>query len=155
MKPSRTAALHLTALAALLLVGAAAPAFAQATGQPAKPKSASRPATKPAPKAAAQSDYWSVNYEVPREYESSSRTTRVEERTPLSRVPTQSGNGTIGVTTDSALRRGQLFDGRDVPGGVSPNAQKESSFVGLSLNLKSSNNSFPIPAPPTPWNRNE
>jgi hypothetical protein len=155
MKLSRSAALRFPALAALLLLGAAAPALAQATSQPAKPKSASKPAAKPAPKATAQSDYWSVNYEVPREYETSSRTTRVEERTPLSRVPTQSGNGTIGVTTDSAIRRGQLFDGRDVPGGVSPNTQKESSFVGLSLNVKSGNNSFPIPAPPTPWDRNE
>ena len=154
MKPSRSAALRFPALAALLLLGAAGPAFAQPAATPAaKPKPAAKPA--PRPTTTAQSDYWSVNYEVPREYESSSRTTRVEERTPLSRVPTQSGNGTIGVTTDSAIRRGQLFDGRPVPGGVNPNTEKESSFVGLSLNMKSGNNSFPIPAPPTPWNRNE
>jgi hypothetical protein len=151
MKPSRSAALRLPALAALLLLGAAS-ALAQGTGQSAKTKPATKPAAKPA--ATAKSDYWAVNYEVPREYETSSRP-RVEERTPLSRMPTQSGNGTIGVTTDSAIRRGQLFDGRTVPGGVNPNTEKESSFVGLSLNLKSNSNSFPIPAPPTPWNRNE
>jgi len=129
----------------LLLLNGPAPAQT-ATTTPAKPKpAAAKRTTQPAPRNA-KDDYWSVDYTkqtlvgTGRTY--SRETTQLTGE--LGRVPLQSGPGTIGFDTESRVTR-------NVPGGADPYARKDSSFVGLSINVPSDNKSlaFPIlPAPP-------
>jgi hypothetical protein len=113
---------------------------------------------------------WSVNTSLPSEYNGSrprtqraqakpgperSRTTEMttDIHPEFGRIPVQSGQGSIGFTSGSSASSGRFHDGRDVPG-LNPNAQKESSFVGLSMSVSSGSKGLPVPVP-TPWNRHE
>lgn len=136
---------------ALLLVGSAALAQTMAPAKP-KPKPAAT-ARHAAPGASrnANDEYWSVNYAAPARYDTGRTITRnptTEQTGELGRVPLQSGQGTIGFENQSRLNA-------YVPGGADPHTRKESSFVGLSINMPSASKAIALPVLPTPWSRPE
>jgi hypothetical protein len=128
---------------ALLWLGGAA--LAQTTATTAPPKAKPKPAaakrtTPPNPK----NDYWSVDYTQTR-YDTGGtfRRDTTELTGELGRVPLQSGQGTVGFDTTTRVTC-------DVPGGVDPYARKDSSFVGLSINVPSVSKSLTLPILPAP-----
>jgi hypothetical protein len=143
-------------IGALLLAAGGTSAFAQSqpTTKPEKRLNAARPA-KPATTRPAQgaelgrlSDHWTIEQALPNRPRAVERRPAPEAASPLSRVPIQNTPGTIGF--DSREIRGTTFsDGRPVPG-ISQNSYDNSSYVGLSVNVPSLTNAFPIPVPPPP-----
>jgi hypothetical protein len=141
---------------AMMLLGAAAPLWAQTASHP-QNRTAHQAAQKPAKRAApAATDvgYWTANTSLPDEYRTKpgrAESRRQDAGVPteitgeLGRVPVQSGQGSIGFTSQS-VNRAQFSDGRTVPG-LDPNTQSPSSFVGMSLSVRSDNKAFPIPLP--------
>jgi hypothetical protein len=140
---------------------------AQSTAPAAKP--ATSPAAKPAKPAAApvvqygdpaeRNAYWSVNTALPSQYSEPTRTPAKpsadrsrsatgpgDNTRPLGRVPLRDAPGSIGFTAGQSARSGRFEDGREVPG-LNPNTQQESSYVGLSLSVTSTNKRFPVPIP--------
>jgi hypothetical protein len=152
----RKATMHLLGaiVAVTLLVDAAAPASAQTIANPGTRNAAAAKPTKPATKrppanTATQqgTDYWAINTDVGK-YANTSRdipTTRERGRVPLQTAP-----GSVGFTSDS-VKSGQFSDGRAVPG-MDRYTQDPQTYVGLSLSVTSSNNSFPLPGLPMPRN---
>lgn len=145
-----------TTFIAVLIFGG--PAFAQSTPPAPKPKPKPAAQAKPAAPAAqrnANSDYWSLNYTTPTaaptQYDNNGRTiasTRSADVGSPGRVPLRSGGGTVGFENQTRMMQ-------TVPGATDPYARKESSFVGLSVNMQSSNNALTLPVLPTPWARSE
>lgn len=141
-------------IGAILLLDSAAsaqPATTTTNGKP-KPATTAKRAAPAAPRNA-NSDYWSINYAAPTRYDSGRATTATRRETTeltgeLGRVPLQSGQGTIGFDTQSRLNP-------NVPGGADPYTRKESSFVGLSINVPSESKNIALPVLPTPWSRPE
>ena len=145
-------------VAATMLVDGAAPASAQTIANPGTRPAADaksiKPATKRAPANAAAeqgTDYWAINTDVGK-YANTSRdsdrpaaTTRERGRVPLQTAP-----GSVGFTSDT-VKSGQFSDGRAVPG-MDRYTQDPQTYVGLSLSVPSSNNSFPLPGLPMPRN---
>jgi hypothetical protein len=139
------------AVVAMLLADSAAPASAQTVVSPDKRPAAAVKSTKPAPqrapanKAAEQgTDYWAINTDVGK-YANTSRAAdkpAVATREP-GRVPLQTAPGSVGFASQP-MRSGQFSDGRTVPG-LDRYTQDPQSYVGLSLSVTSTNNSFPIP----------
>jgi hypothetical protein len=139
----------------LLFAGSAASAQTASppTAAPkAKPKTAAT-AKHAAPPVSrnAKDDYWSVNYAAPTRYDTGRTVTRnapIEQTGELGRVPMQSGQGTVGFENQSRMMP-------YVPGGTDPSVRKESSFVGLSINMPSESKAIALPVLPTPWSRPE
>jgi hypothetical protein len=128
----------------LLFAGSAASAQTASppTAAPkAKPKTAAT-AKHAAPPVSrnAKDDYWSVNYAAPTRYDTGRTVTR--------NAPMQSGQGTVGFENQSRMMP-------YVPGGTDPSVRKESSFVGLSINMPSESKAIALPVLPTPWSRPE
>jgi hypothetical protein len=136
---------------AMLLTENAAPASAQtlvspanrpaAAAQPAKPARQRAPANKPAEQG---TDYWAINTDVGK-YTNAARANE-KPATPtrdLGRVPLQTAPGSVGFSSQP-VRSGQFSDGRTVPG-LDRYTQDPQSYVGLSVSVTSTNNSFPIP----------
>jgi hypothetical protein len=154
--------------AMVLLLGGSAAALAQPAAKPGQPAAARTATTsttahkppKPAPAArrvaapidtgepGQLSDYWTIERALPgRTREDRGRPAATTSE--LGRVPLQNAPGTLGIASGN-IRGTEFSDGRPVPG-LTQNTRGESSYVGLSLSVPSSNNSFPIPAPPSPW----
>jgi hypothetical protein len=136
-------------IGAALLIGGHAPGLAQTATKPAKP---AVKRTAPASAAAAQSDYWKIEYAMP-EYEGGGRRSAepntVRERTPLDRTRLDNGPGSIGFSSGSGANSTQFSDGRSVPGMERYNQQPNSGYAGMSLSVPTLNNTL-VPAN-TPW----
>ena len=133
---------------ALLCLGSASWAQSDTIATP-KPKP--KPATA-APKRAATAathnanDYWSINYAAPTRYETGRNVTSRETTVltgELGRVPVETGRSTVGFENQSRMMT-------YVPGGADPYARKESSFVGMSLNVKNDSKALALPLLPPP-----
>jgi hypothetical protein len=116
----------------------------------ATPKPKPRPAAaapKRMPVAAGKAnDYWSINYAAPTRYDTG-RTIQSRETTTLSgelgRVPVETGRSSIGFENTSKMSQ-------SVGGGADPYTRKESSFVGLSLNVRNDSKALALPLLPPP-----
>ena len=111
-----------------------------------KPKPAATAPKRPAAAAGTANDYWSINYAAPTRYEAG-RTVTSRETTVLTgelgRVPVETGRSTVGFENQSRMMT-------YVPGGADPYARKESSFVGMSLNVKNDSKALALPLLPPP-----
>jgi opacity protein-like surface antigen len=147
--------------AAVLLAGTVVAAAQTAPAKTVKPATAAKKAAAPASAGQAQSDYWTVKTNLPKQYgaaaarETPARQNNVREYdratgsyTELGRVPLQTGPGTIGFTSQST-KSGALSDGTVLPGHQAY-TQRDDSYTGMSLTVPSSNKSFPIPLLPPP-----
>jgi hypothetical protein len=152
---------RLGAMAAAVLLAGAAVASAQTTpAKTIKPATAAKKAAAPASASQTQSDYWTVKADLPKQYgaavrETSARQSNVREYdratgsySELGRVPLQTGPGTIGFTSQST-KTGALSDGTALPGHQAY-TQRDDSYAGMSLSVRSDNKSFPIPLLPPP-----
>ena len=103
----------------------------------AKPVAAKRPAA-PAQRPAVTNsgDYWKIDYALPTPPKAVREP--VNPAHGLGRVPLENSPGSFGV--------GTLSDGRRPPG-QEVYEQRSSSYVGLSLSVPSTSNSFIIPVP--------
>jgi hypothetical protein len=155
-----TAHLAAAAVAAVMLCAASPTAMAQKAGKttpPPKADGAAAAVAKPAKPvqrtsasqnsrtAPAQSREWMLEDALPersvimRQYEPA--------RPPdVGRVPLRSGPGSFGLTTDTASNPNRLPDGRPIPS-LESNAQRSSSYVGLSLSVPTSDKAMNIPLP--------
>jgi len=130
---------------ALAQTSAQKPAAAK-TKPAAKPKTGTTKAAKPG---SANSDYWSLDYATPDRYgRAVTGRTTTELSGETGRVPLQAGPGTVGFDTVSRVNR-------NVPGGADPYAQKDASFVGMSINVPSLSKNLELPVLPTPFGRPE
>jgi hypothetical protein len=154
---------RLGAMAAAVLLASAAVASAQTT--PAKTVKSATPAKKAAaPADQAQSDYWTVKADLPKQYgaapavrgETPARQGQSNVReydratgsySELGR-PLPAGPGTIGFTSQST-KTGALSDGTTLPGHQAY-TQRDDSYAGMSWSVRSDNKSFPIPLLPPP-----
>ena len=151
---------RLGAMAAAVLMAGAVAASAQPT--PAKPAKSATPAKKAAANAdQAQSDYWTVKADLPKQYgaapagrETPARQSNVREYdratgtySELGR-PLPAGPGTLGFTSQST-KTGTLSDGTTLPGHQAY-TQRDDSYAGMSWSVRSDNKSFPIPLLPPP-----
>jgi hypothetical protein len=149
--------------AAVLLAGAVAASAQTAPAKTVKPTTAAKKAAAPASAGQAQSDYWTVKTDLPKQYgaavrETSTRQSNVREYdratgtyTELGRVPLQTGPGSIGFTSQST-KSGALSDGTALPGHQAY-TQRDDSYTGMSLTVPSNNKSFPIPLLPPPQHK--
>ena len=152
---------RLGVIAAAVLVASAVAASAQtAPTKTAKPATAAKKTAAPADQA--QSDYWTVKADLPKQYgaapaarETPARQSNVREYdrangsySELGRVPLQTGPGTIGFTSQST-KTGALSDGTALPGHQAY-TQRDDSYAGMSMTVRSDNKSFPIPLLPPP-----
>jgi hypothetical protein len=64
----------------------------------------------------------------------------------MGRVPLRSGPGTCGLATETQTNPNRLPDGRPIPS-LESNAQRNSSYVGLSLSVPTSDKAMNIPLP--------
>jgi hypothetical protein len=143
--------------AATLLMSGATDIIAQPKPSSAKPtatRQPAKPAPQPAPAAAPVvsgepgrlSDYWTIEQALPRR--------RAERPEPAAasqqfgRVPLQNSSGSVGLSSGQ-IRSLQFHDGRPVPG-LDQYTQQDTSYVGMSLSVPSSSNSFLIPLPQPP-----
>jgi hypothetical protein len=117
---------------------------AGAVKKPAKPiqRSAASQNSRATP---AQSREWTLDDALPersvimRQYE--------PVRAPdVGRVPLRSGPGSFGLTTDTQVNPNRLPDGRPIPS-LESNAQRSSSYVGMSLSVPTSDKAMNIPLP--------
>jgi hypothetical protein len=158
-----TARLAAAAVATAMLSAALPTAMAQQSGktvQPTKVQGAAAPVAKPAKPvqrnaasqtsraAPVQSREWTLEDALPersvimRQYE--------PVRPPdVGRVPLRSGPGSIGLATDTVTNPNRLPDGRAIPS-LESNAQRSSSYVGLSLSVPTSDKAMNIPLPFAP-----
>jgi hypothetical protein len=156
---------RLGAMAATMLLAGASVAAAQTTpAKTVKPAAAAKRAAAPAKADQAQSDYWTVKTDLPKQYgaaavrETPARQSNVREYdrangsySELGRVPLQTGPGTIGFTSQST-KTGALSDGTVLPGHQAY-TQRDDSYAGMSMTVRSDNKSFPIPLLPPPQHK--
>ena len=137
--------------AAMLLAAGAVPVSAQTVVSPGQRPATGGKSTRPAPQRAPANkpaeqgtDYWAINTDVGKY----SNASRANEKPPaaardIGRVPLQTAPGSVGFSSQP-VRSGQFSDGRTVPG-LDRYTQDPQSYVGLSVSVTSTNNSFPIP----------
>lgn len=152
---------RLGAMAATLLLASTVVAAAQtAPAKTVKPATTAKKAAAPASVSQAQSDYWTVKADLPKQYgaaaaaarETPARQSNIREYdratgsySELGR-PLQAGPGTIGFTSQST-KTGALSDGTTLPGHQAY-TQRDDSYAGMALTVRSDNKSFPIPLLP-------
>jgi len=150
--------------AAMLLAGAGVAAAQTAPAKTVKPATAAKKAAAPASVSQAQSDYWTVKADLPKQYgaapavrgetpgrQGQSNVREYDRATgsysELGR-PLPAGPGTIGFTSQST-KTGTLSDGTTLPGHQAY-TQRDDSYAGMSWSVRSDNKSFPIPLLPPP-----
>jgi hypothetical protein len=155
---------YLAAAVAAVMLSTALPAVAQQTNTAATPKSVQRTATRPAAKPAkpvqrsaasqssraapAQSREWMLEDALP-ERSAIMRQYEPAQSPAVGRVPLRSGPGSVGLTTDTLANPNRLPDGRPIPS-LESNAQRSSSYVGLSLSVPTNDKAMNIPLPFAP-----